>query len=86
MAIMAPSGCPLKTAGLQEKKPRGPGSVPFGGSNGLVCLGFGALADARSTATTGAWPSPTITGYQITDESRTDKRSTNDIVAPTADP
>ena len=33
------------------------GSVPFGGSNGLVCLFFTA---GTSTATTGAWPSPTI--------------------------
>jgi hypothetical protein len=37
-AIMAPSGGPLKVGGLQGKSPQGPGSVPFGGSNGLVCL------------------------------------------------
>jgi hypothetical protein len=38
MAIMAPSGGPLKTAVLQGKSRRVRGSVPFGGSNGLVCL------------------------------------------------
>jgi hypothetical protein len=38
MAIMAPSGGPLKTFGLQGRRPQGPGSVPFGGSNGHVCL------------------------------------------------
>jgi integrase len=38
MAIMAPSGGPLKTAGLQGKSRRVRGSAPFGGSNGLVCL------------------------------------------------
>jgi hypothetical protein len=38
MAIMAPSGGPLKTVGLQGKRLQGPGSVPFGGSNGHVCL------------------------------------------------
>jgi hypothetical protein len=39
MAIIAPSGGSLKTAGLQGKRRRGrPGSVPFGGSNGLVYL------------------------------------------------
>jgi hypothetical protein len=38
MAIMAPSGGPLKTAGLQVKNRRVRGSAPFGGSDGLVCL------------------------------------------------
>jgi hypothetical protein len=42
MAIMAPSGATLETAGLQGKSRRGPGAVPFGGSNGLVCLLLGA--------------------------------------------
>ena len=37
-AIMAPSGGPLKTSGLQGKSRRVRGSMPFGGSNGLVCL------------------------------------------------
>jgi hypothetical protein len=37
-AIMAPFGGPLKTGVLQGKSPQGPGSVPFGDSNGLVCL------------------------------------------------
>jgi hypothetical protein len=55
--IMAPSGGPPKTGDLQGKKGRVRGSVPFGGSNRLVCL----LAAATSTATTGAWPSPTTT-------------------------
>jgi hypothetical protein len=36
MAIMAPSGGPLKTVGLQGKRQRVRGSVPFGGRNGLV--------------------------------------------------
>jgi hypothetical protein len=40
MAIMAPSGGPPKTAGLQGKSRRVRGSVPFGGSNGLVWLFF----------------------------------------------
>ncbi len=40
MAIMAPSGAPLETAGLQGKYRRVQGSVPFGGSDGLVCLFF----------------------------------------------
>jgi hypothetical protein len=38
MAIMAPSGAPLETGVLQGKIPQGPGSAPFGGSNGLVPL------------------------------------------------
>jgi hypothetical protein len=38
MAIVAPSGGPLKTASLQGKRPRVRGSAPFGGRNGLVCL------------------------------------------------
>ena len=37
MAIMAPSGSPLKTAGLQGKSRR-VGSTPLGGSHGLVWL------------------------------------------------
>jgi hypothetical protein len=41
MAIMAPSGGPLKTADLQGKSRRVRGSVPFGGRNGLVCLSRG---------------------------------------------
>jgi hypothetical protein len=40
MAMMAPSGGPLKTLVLQGKIRRVPGSVPFGGSNGLACLFF----------------------------------------------
>jgi hypothetical protein len=40
---------PIKALSLQDKRLPGPGSVPFGGSNGLVCL----LPLARSTATTG---------------------------------
>src|SRR6266536_6081953 len=43
-------------AALQGKSGRVRESAPFGGRNGLVCL---FLTDARSTATTGAWPSPT---------------------------
>jgi hypothetical protein len=39
----------LETAVLQGKSRRGPGSIPFGGSHGLVCL-FCYIA--RSTATT----------------------------------
>ena len=38
MAMMVPSDGPLKPAYLQGKSPWGPGSAPFGGSNGLVCL------------------------------------------------
>jgi hypothetical protein len=53
---MAPSGGPLKTAGLQGKRRRVRGSVPFGGRNGHIWL----AAAARSTATTGAWPSPLV--------------------------
>ena len=52
-----PSRRTLETAVLQGKSRRVRGSVPFGGRNGLVCL----LADARSTATTGAGPSPATT-------------------------
>jgi hypothetical protein len=55
-AIMAPSGGPLKTAGLQGKSRRVRGSVPFGGSNGLVCLSS-RLKYWRN----GAWPSPAST-------------------------
>jgi hypothetical protein len=36
--IMAPLAAPTKAPGLQGKDDAGPGSVPFGGSNGLVCL------------------------------------------------
>ena len=40
-AMVAPSGGPLKTAGLQGRCCRVRESVPFGGSNGLVCLFHG---------------------------------------------
>jgi hypothetical protein len=39
MAIMASSGGPPKTVDLQGKRGRVRGSAPFGGRNGLVCLG-----------------------------------------------
>ncbi len=67
MAIMAPSGGPLKTAGLQGEKPQRPGSVPFGGSNGLVDLrnveqsrqvlpqrGYGLRTTSTATAGSGS--------------------------------
>jgi hypothetical protein len=38
MAMMAPSGGPLKTACLQGKSRKVRGSVPFGDSDRLVCL------------------------------------------------
>jgi len=52
---VAPSCGPLKTGGLQGKRRRARGSAPFGGRNGHIWV----MADARSTAPTGAWPSPT---------------------------
>jgi hypothetical protein len=52
---MAPRRGPQEAASLQGKSCRVRGSVPFGGSNGLVCL---PLLIARSTATAGAWPPP----------------------------
>jgi hypothetical protein len=55
--LMAPFTAP-KSAVFAGKKPQGPGSVPFGGQQ-WTRLPF--LADARSTATTGAWPSPANT-------------------------
>src|SRR5215216_7689700 len=57
MPAIAPSGGPPKTAGLRGKTAGSRGSVPFGDSNGLVCL----LTPGASTATTGAWGSPTVT-------------------------
>jgi hypothetical protein len=36
--IIAPPAVPPETVVLQGKSRRGPGSVPFGGSDGLVCL------------------------------------------------
>jgi hypothetical protein len=51
-----PSWFPKKPPVCREKSCRVRGSVPFGGSNGLVCLFF---TRERRTATTGAWPSTT---------------------------
>jgi len=61
------SGGPLKTAGLQGEKPQRPGSVPFGGSNGLVDLrnveqsrqvlpqrGYGLRTTSTATAGSGS--------------------------------
>jgi hypothetical protein len=57
MAIMAPSGGPLKAAGLQGKSRRVRGSVPFGGVDGLVCL---VCLTREVLTTTGAWPPPLV--------------------------
>jgi hypothetical protein len=69
--LMAPFTAP-KSAVFAGKKPQGPGSVPFGGSNGLVCL----LANTTSTATTGHGLRPTTRR----------RRSMNGIMAPISGP
>jgi hypothetical protein len=58
MAIMAPSGAPIEMAGLPGKYRRVQGSVPFGGSNGLVCL----LAHARRYCPNGGMAFPAQRG------------------------
>src|SRR5215208_5050024 len=62
MAIMAPSGGPLKTVGLQGKRPQGPGSVPFGGSNGHVCLFFCSSQEVLPQRGHGLRPYPAAAG------------------------
>jgi len=58
MAIIAPSGAPSKTAGLQGKSRRVPGVRALWGQQ-WTRLASRFLPYARSTAPTGAWPSPT---------------------------
>jgi hypothetical protein len=54
--IMAPFAAPQKCRVFREKSLRVEGPCPFG-----AAMDSSALEDAGSTATTGAWPSPTIT-------------------------
>ena len=65
MAIMAPSGGPTKTGDLQGKAPVFGGPCPLG-----AAMDSSALADTRSTAPTGARPSPTITASARSPRSR----------------
>jgi hypothetical protein len=82
--MMAPSAAPTKAPDLQGKSRRVRGSVSFGGNNGLVCL----LADVRSTATTGAWPSPLVTAAatEIDPQVARDRRVHQQDHGPHSDP
>jgi hypothetical protein len=56
MAPMAPASAPSKVCDLQEKSTTAEGADVFGCADELE---WRAFADTRSTATTGAWRSPT---------------------------
>jgi hypothetical protein len=77
MAIMAPSGGPLKTAGVQGKSRRVPGVRALWGQR-WTRLPF--FEDARSTATTRVWRPPTSTAAALARE------STTAIMAPSGGP
>jgi hypothetical protein len=53
-----PFGGPYKNNRFAGKRPGGPPSTPFGGSDGSSAF----WQTARSTATTGTWASPTTHG------------------------
>jgi hypothetical protein len=77
--IMAPFPDTSKLACSQGKGLKGPGSAPFGGSDGLVCLFF--LSRHGKYCHKGAWPSPhNVAATEIADGVRAGRGSWNSVM------